>query len=124
MTDAVQRAAPAKTFSFSRFFRNHGERWMNVLSPFGLLLIWEIAARAGYIDTRFFPAPSKIFETMWQLILSGELYVHLKASMYRLFWGFLWGGIGLVLAIPLTASIKAICDHMPGLAGYGRLMGD
>jgi ABC-type nitrate/sulfonate/bicarbonate transport system permease component len=105
MTDAVRKAAPAQTFSFSRFFRNHGERWMNILSPFGLLLIWEIAARAGYIDTRFFPAPSKIFETMWQLILSGELYVHLKASMYRLFWGFLWGGIpALLLGISMGLS--------------------
>ncbi len=48
----------------------------------------------------------------------------LAVTVGLMFWGFLWGGIGLVLAIPLTASIKAICDHMPGLAGYGRLMGD
>lgn len=48
----------------------------------------------------------------------------LAVTIGLMFWGFLWGGIGLVLAIPLTASIKAICDHMPGLSGYGRLMGD
>jgi predicted PurR-regulated permease PerM len=48
----------------------------------------------------------------------------LAVTVGLMFWGFLWGGIGLVLAIPLTASIKAICDHMPGLSGYGRLMGD
>jgi predicted PurR-regulated permease PerM len=48
----------------------------------------------------------------------------LAVTIGLMFWGFLWGGIGLVLAIPLTASIKAICDHVPGLSGYGRLMGD
>ncbi|MBI2686430.1 MAG: AI-2E family transporter [Acidobacteria bacterium] len=48
----------------------------------------------------------------------------LAVTIGLMFWGFLWGGIGLVLAIPLTASIKAICDHVPGLGGYGRLMGD
>ena len=48
----------------------------------------------------------------------------LAVTVGLMFWGFLWGGIGLVLAIPLTASIKAICDHVPGLSGYGRLMGD
>jgi predicted PurR-regulated permease PerM len=48
----------------------------------------------------------------------------LAVTVGLMFWGFLWGGIGLVLAIPLTASIKAICDHMPGLSSYGRLMGD
>ena len=38
--------------------------------------------------------------------------------------GLLWGGIGLLLAIPLTASIKAVCDHLNGLQAYGRLLGD
>jgi AI-2 transport protein TqsA len=28
-----------------------------------------------------------------------------------LFWGWLWGGMGLILAIPLTASLRVICDH-------------
>ena len=28
-----------------------------------------------------------------------------------LFWGWVWGGMGLVLAIPITASLRVICDH-------------
>ena len=34
------------------------------------------------------------------------------------------GGIGLVLAIPITAALKAICDHVPGLEIYAKLLGD
>jgi len=48
----------------------------------------------------------------------------LAVTVGLMFFGFMWGGVGLVLAIPLTASVKAVCDHMPGLAAYGRLMGD
>lgn len=53
--------------------------------------------------------------------------VHLNplvVTVALMFWGFLWGGIGLVLAIPLTAALKAVCDHYPGLGAYGKLMGD
>ena len=39
-------------------------------------------------------------------------------------WGTLWGGIGLLLAIPITAGIKTVCDNVPGLEPYGRMMGD
>lgn len=53
--------------------------------------------------------------------------VHLNplvVTVALMFWGFLWGGIGLVLAIPLTAAVKAVCDNYPGLSAYGKLMGD
>jgi predicted PurR-regulated permease PerM len=29
-----------------------------------------------------------------------------------LFWGWVWGGMGLILAIPLTAALRVICDHI------------
>jgi len=31
---------------------------------------------------------------------------------------------GLVLAIPITAGLKAVCDNVAGLRNYGRLLGD
>jgi predicted PurR-regulated permease PerM len=41
-----------------------------------------------------------------------------------MFWGFLWDAPGLVLAIPITAGIKAVCDNVAGLRPYGRFLGD
>lgn len=32
-----------------------------------------------------------------------------------LFWGFVWGGMGLILAIPITAAMRVICDHTESL---------
>jgi predicted PurR-regulated permease PerM len=41
-----------------------------------------------------------------------------------MFWGTLWGGIGLVLAVPITAGAKAVFDNVETLAPYGKLLGD
>jgi predicted PurR-regulated permease PerM len=53
--------------------------------------------------------------------------VHLNplvVTIALMVWGVLWGAIGLVLAIPLTAGIKAVCDNVASLQPYGRLLGD
>jgi predicted PurR-regulated permease PerM len=53
--------------------------------------------------------------------------VHLNplvVTVALMFWGAIWGGLGLVLAIPITAGIKAVCDNVSGLEPYGRLLGD
>jgi predicted PurR-regulated permease PerM len=37
-----------------------------------------------------------------------------------LFWGWVWGGMGLVLAIPITATLRVICDHTESWRPIGR----
>jgi predicted PurR-regulated permease PerM len=52
--------------------------------------------------------------------------VHLNAlavTVAFLFWGWLWGAIGLILAIPITATVKVICDHSEGWEPVGRWLG-
>ena len=52
--------------------------------------------------------------------------VHLNAvtvTVGLLFWGWLWGGMGLILAIPVMATIKVICDHVDGWQPVGRWLG-
>jgi predicted PurR-regulated permease PerM len=48
----------------------------------------------------------------------------LAVTIALMFWGTIWGGIGLVLAIPITAAIKAVLDNDENLAPFGRLLGD
>src|SRR5581483_4123815 len=40
-----------------------------------------------------------------------------------LFWGWLWGIAGLLLAIPITVAIKAAADHIEPLQPIGELLG-
>jgi len=52
--------------------------------------------------------------------------VHLNAlavTISLLFWGWLWGAVGLILAIPITATVKVICDHSEGWEPVGRWLG-
>jgi predicted PurR-regulated permease PerM len=37
-----------------------------------------------------------------------------------LFWGWVWGGMGLILAIPLTAALRVICDHTETWKPFAR----
>ncbi len=37
-----------------------------------------------------------------------------------LFWGWVWGGMGLLLAIPITATLRVICDHTDSWKPIGR----
>ncbi|HEX4230783.1 MAG TPA: AI-2E family transporter [Bryobacteraceae bacterium] len=48
----------------------------------------------------------------------------LVVTVALMFWGAIWGGLGLILAIPITAAIKAVCDNVESLQPYGRLLGD
>ena len=48
----------------------------------------------------------------------------LTVTIAMMFWGWLWGGIGLVLAVPITAAFKAVCDNVRTLKPYGAWMGE
>ena len=40
-----------------------------------------------------------------------------------LFWGWLWGPIGLVVATPIQMIIKTVCDHVENLRPFGEFLG-
>ncbi len=48
----------------------------------------------------------------------------LVVTIALMFWGLVWGAVGLILAIPITAAIKAVCENVDALEPYGQLLGD
>ena len=40
-----------------------------------------------------------------------------------LVWGWLWGVPGVLMAVPLLAAFKILCDHVPSLATVGEFLG-
>ena len=44
----------------------------------------------------------------------------LSITIALLFWGWIWGGMGLLLAIPLTAALRVICEHTESWKPVGR----
>src|SRR3954447_23714203 len=48
----------------------------------------------------------------------------LAVTLALLFWGWLWGAMGLILAVPLTAAMKIIFDHVDSLRPYAAWLGE
>lgn len=67
-----------------------------------LAALWEIAPRVGLVDKFFVPPLSQVLAAWADLVRSGELFTHLRASLTRSALGFL---LALVIAVPLGAAI-------------------
>lgn len=74
-----------------------------------LLLIWEMMARGGWINTFLFPPPSVIGWTLWREMTDGSLMMHILRSLYRLLAGL---GLAIVLGTLIGIAI--------GMTRWGR----
>jgi predicted PurR-regulated permease PerM len=62
---------------------------------------------------------------LYPAIVGSRVHLNpLAVTIALMFWGTIWGGIGLMLAIPLTAGAKAVFDNVEALQPYGRMLGD
>jgi NitT/TauT family transport system permease protein len=84
------------------------ERMLYLVSPLGLLAVWQILLMLGFGDRRFVPAPSDIAVRFWQLSVSGELALHVAATLWRVFAGFVIGAVpGVVIGL-LMAMFRPV----------------
>lgn len=67
-----------------------------------LAVVWELLPRLGLLDRQFIPPLSEVLRAWAELITSGELWRHLRASLVRSGAGF---AIATALAIPLGAAV-------------------
>lgn len=71
------------------------------------IVLWEILAQAGIISSFIFPAPSVIFQTLWEGFASGEYVQPFFVTTSRLLSGFLvGGGTGLILGLLMGWSVS------------------
>lgn len=89
--------------------------WRKCLSPILLLLCWEVMTRAGWIESWFLPAPSLVFRTLYEMVVSGEVPYHTAISMGRAVTGYITAaviGIGLGLLIAWSFIIEDFFDPL------------
>jgi predicted PurR-regulated permease PerM len=48
----------------------------------------------------------------------------LVVTIALLAWGWLWGVMGLILAVPITGALKIVFDHVDSLQRFGAWMGE
>jgi ABC-type nitrate/sulfonate/bicarbonate transport system permease component len=99
----------------ARLAARRRDRVLSIASPLGLLLAWELAAQAGLIDVRFFPAPSSIIAKLFEMAGSGELTENVLISLQRIVLGFLLGGVPAIvigIAMGIWRPVRALVDPL------------
>lgn len=73
--------------------------------------LWELSARAGFIDPFYMPAPSSIGSLLWGQFASGDIWPHLRATFGAALLGL---ALGLVVGI-LLGFMAALMPYLAEL---------
>lgn len=72
---------------------------------FGFLLLWELTAHYGIIDSFIFSSPSKIARCFWSMVMDKSIFTHLGMTLYETLASFaLVTAISILLATLLWFS--------------------
>jgi sulfonate transport system permease protein len=84
------------------------------LVPVALAVLWVLGSHYGWISPQILPSPTLVFETLAGLASSGELWMHIGASLSRIAVGFTGGvALGLLLGAWLGLSRTAEAYILP-----------
>jgi predicted PurR-regulated permease PerM len=62
---------------------------------------------------------------LYPKLLGSRLRINpLAVTIALLFWGAVWGAVGLVLAIPITGAMKIVFDHVESMKPYADWLGE
>ena len=106
-TDAETGGTAARPVPFrGGGFTKGSVRFVGLIVFVGLIAFWEFGSRAGFISQLVLPAPSEALEALRHLAVSGQLWKHLGASLYRLVIGYIavFGTAPLVLWMILSRN--------------------
>jgi ABC-type nitrate/sulfonate/bicarbonate transport system permease component len=82
------------------------------------IAVWEVVARSGVVNAVLFPPPSVVAVAVLEWVRSGQFFLDLGASLYRVVTGFAVGAaMGIVLGIltgqfPLISSLLSPLFHI------------
>ncbi|HSV82713.1 MAG TPA: ABC transporter permease [Ramlibacter sp.] len=86
------------------------DRALPFLLPATLLAVWFAGAGQGWISPQVLPPPGFVWETLRDLTLNGDLWLHVSKSMTRVGLGFLIGtllGLAVGSAMGLSRRVEA-----------------
>ncbi len=90
------------------------EMVQNWMVPIAVLVAWELCGRAGMLP-RYLSTPGAIVLALWELASTGELFVAIAASLYRVAFGFALGtaaGVIVGLGAGLVPGVRHFFDPL------------
>jgi predicted PurR-regulated permease PerM len=100
--------------------------WAAVVPPLALsLAIFDTWLRPALVLGTFVAMEAGVAGGVEPVLLSQRVGVSKVALLTALaFWTWLWGALGLVLAMPLTVCLVVLARHVPGLEPLAVLLSD
>ncbi len=93
----------------TRFLARKEHRVLRLAALAGAIVLWELLCRAGWVPALFLPSPIGVLREAGDMLASGELLVHLVASLKRLVIGFVIGGAaGIVVGV--AVGVFSVAD--------------
>ena len=98
-----------------------------------LAILPPVIVGLGYLTTPTFVLTCAVvvglhlfaMNVLYPMVLGKRLQLNpLAVTLALLFWGWLWGAMGLLLAVPLTGALKIVCDNIARLRPFGDWMGE
>lgn len=110
------------TFLFN-FIPNLGSAVAVLFPPLIALIQYGSYSRSLWILITLVIFQNLIGNLLEPRIVGQRLKVTLTVVFFALlFWGWLWGAPGVLLAVPMTTSIKIVMANIPALQSFSRLM--
>ena len=93
----------------TRFLTRREHAIVRIVALAGLIVAWEAFSRLGWVPVLFLPSPLGVLHEGADMLASGELLVHVAASLKRLGVGFALGG-GLGVAVGIAVGFFSIAE--------------
>jgi predicted PurR-regulated permease PerM len=95
-----------------------------LLPPIFLAIGHLTLAKVIWIAVTVFTLHVVSVNVLYPKFLGGRVRLNpLTVTLALLIWGWLWGAAGLILAIPITAGMKIVFDHVEPLKPFGAWLG-
>lgn len=94
---------------------------LGLVFPLFLLWLWQVATERVWLPPQLLPEPAFVWETLVDMVKSGELLGHLLASLKRVAWSILIGGtIGLAIGFTMGLSKSAKAYLYPSFSLFSQ----
>ncbi len=106
--------------------------YVPILGPLTGVVVFFFVSLFSFSSALWAMAPSGVYllihimegETITPMLLARRFTLNpLLVIMALMFWDWLWGVPGALLAVPLLAVFKILCDHIEALTPVGHLLG-
>ena len=97
-------------------FQIKNNYWISPAVFIILLVLWHVGTTVGFISNLVLPKPTEVIIAFHDLYVTGDLYLHVGASLKRLILGWTLGTIfGIILGVTFSMYIENLRQFLSSI---------